>query len=103
MTVQTKDTPVTVRSIRRLKSSNEIEFFQPDPPAYLLHHAGNWEIATSLNSTLVTLEHKWNVKEEALKELYPNLSQSDACKKIEDELYTHAQSSLNLWKNILEG
>lgn len=103
MTVQTNDIPVTVRSIRRLASNNVIEFFQPEPPAYLLHHAGSWLIENNPEGLLVTLEHKWNVREQKLPELYPDLSYSDACKKIEDELFEHAQASLTLWKKVLEG
>lgn len=105
MTVQTDENKeaVKVRSIRRLINLHEIEFFQPQPPKYLLHHAGKWSFQSINNEqTEVILEHKWNVNKDTLVLLYPNLSYEQACEKIDYELFEHAQASLKLWKEVLE-
>lgn len=102
MTVQTDQTPVKVRSIRR-KRNGYIEFFQPEPPKYLKHHAGGWEFIDLGNNKLkIILEHKWNLNHEALPKLYPNCGIDEVEGLIENELVEHAMASLNLWKNIVE-
>ncbi|PTU86835.1 hypothetical protein BUZ62_06680 [Staphylococcus pasteuri] len=94
---------VNVRSIRRKNNDNSIEFFQPEPPVYLLHHAGKWSFTPIDNNTVeVLLEHNWNLDSNNVKSLYPNLDFNTIEKNIENDLFEHAQASLNLWKNILE-
>ncbi|WP_180552058.1 hypothetical protein P3U69_12520 (plasmid) [Staphylococcus haemolyticus] len=94
---------VNVRSIRRKNDDNSIEFFQPEPPEYLLHHAGLWSFSPiNKDSVEVFLEHNWNLDNDTVKKLYPNLNFSSIEEKIENDLFDHAQASLNLWKTILE-
>jgi len=91
-----------VRSVRRCNQQDEIEYFQPKPPEFLLHHAGQWKLnAIDENKTELVARHFWNANVERACE-YFSVQQSDISSKIEALLGNHALFAMNTWKETLE-
>lgn len=99
MDVQSRDGILKVRSIRNCRGPDRIDFFQPEPPDFLLHHAGGWHLQeTEEGFCRVTATHHWNPK--------PDAGQAPGGRTTGDYtdlLLGHAKSTLGCWKRILEG
>lgn len=98
------DKVLRVRSIRNCqKDLLSIDFFQPEPPKFLIHHAGSWRFKSIAdNSCKVTVSHKWNLNEAQANKLFPAKSGATTEEQIEELLKSHSQTTLNSWKNIFE-
>lgn len=66
MTVKTRDTVDAFKTVR-IRKANSIHFFQPDPPAMLLHHTGVWQFEVDGDGTVVTIEHAIEINMAAAK------------------------------------
>ena len=89
--ISNNDTILKVRSVRKCNLVNHISYFQPEPPGFLLHHAGEWNINTlSPNETELIAKHFWNKNEAAARD------------DIEELLTSHANFAMSNWKQILE-
>ncbi len=90
-----------VRSIRNCRPG-VIEFFQPEPPPYLLNHGGVWRFtATSTTSTRVEVTHVWNLGDR-LTEFFPERAGSSGADQVRDVLAHHSNLALTRWKSVLE-
>lgn len=93
---------INVRSIRRCRDGL-IEFFQPEPPKFLRHHAGGWRFeALTEGRCRVTTYHRWNLQMPAASEAFPDGDKSTE-KQVQELLLEHAKFALSTWKNRIEG
>jgi len=102
MTVESAKGDISVRSVRRCEPSTAIDFFQPDPPAYLKHHAGGWRLTpvSDQRCNVVTFHH-WNINDEVAAKVF-NETRSRYAEQIAEILLGHARYALSCWKQILE-
>ncbi len=90
-----------VRSVRR-RLDNEIDFFQPEPPRFLRHHAGRWVFkALARDKCKVTVYHFWTLSS-AAREMFPASEHDSTEQQVEKLLRDHSKLALSTWKNILE-
>lgn len=90
-----------VRSIRNCRPGI-IEFFQPEPPPYLLHHGGVWRFtATSPGNTQVVVTHVWNLGDR-LAEFFPEVDGRSGAQQVREVLAHHSNLALARWKAVLE-
>lgn len=93
--------PLTVRSVRNCTPPT-IEFFQPEPPAFLRHHGGIWRFAAlGGDATEVTITHVWNLHPERAGELFPADGDCSTEERIASTLATHSRITLETWQAIL--
>jgi len=99
---ETDGSPLKVRSVRNC-TPGTIEFFQPEPPAFLLNHGGIWRFhALTDGSTRVEITHVWNLHPERAAEIFPSDAEGTTEEKIERTLAGHSRITLQTWQNILE-
>lgn len=101
MTVASASGTLAVRSVRRCEENKAIDFFQPEPPAYLKHHAGGWRLTPVDGGCEVHAFHLWNLDEEVAARTFQQAGQ-DYREQIRDVLLGHARFALGCWKSILE-
>ncbi|WP_437957069.1 phosphopantetheine-binding protein [Sorangium sp. So ce119] len=102
MTVQSKTGTINVRSIRRCDGGDSIEFFQPQPPAFLLEHSGGWRFTPlSPDTCEVVTYHRWKVNPATSQDIYGG-SPEEQDEKIRVQLLEHAEFALHCWKKALE-
>jgi aromatase len=89
---------IRVRSIRKCNGGDRIEFFQPQPPVFLRHHAGFWTFKDQGQRTLVGTKHYWTVEETAASEQFP----TNTGEHVKGLLAEHARFALSTWKKVLE-
>ncbi|MGH3936352.1 MAG: SRPBCC family protein [Pseudonocardiaceae bacterium] len=106
MTVDSEGRTLRVRSIRNCRR-DLIEFFQPEPPAFLRHHAGCWRIrplnldAAGQDRTEVSATHVWNLEPDRAAELYPATAQRSTAQRVTDVLAGHSRLALDTWQRVL--
>jgi hypothetical protein len=103
MTVKSEadGSPLTVRSVRNCKPG-VIEFFQPEPPAFLLNHGGVWRFnALGDDATDVTITHVWNLHPERASQIFPTDEQNSTEEKVARTLAGHSRITLKTWQDIL--
>jgi acyl carrier protein len=102
MTVESAKGDIKVRSVRRCEASTAIDFFQPDPPAYLKHHAGGWRLTPigDQRCNVVTFHH-WNINDAVATDVFHD-APSGYAEQIAEILLGHARYALKCWKQILE-
>lgn len=103
MTVKSENdgSPLTVRSVRNC-TPGVIEFFQPEPPAFLLNHGGVWRFkALGENATQVTITHVWNLHPERAAQTFPPDEHGSTEDKVAATLAAHSCITLETWQDIL--
>jgi acyl carrier protein len=103
MRVASKTGTLQVRSVRDCDGTSRIDFFQPSPPPFLLHHSGGWRF-TDLDggkATEVVTFHEWRVNDEVARTTF--LGSSLPCEEqVRELLLEHARAALGHWKRALE-
>jgi len=91
-----------VRSIRRcIKDS--ISFFQPEPPVFLLHHAGLWSFRElSPQKTYISTQHRWDLNLPVARQTFNTDDSGVIEEKVKKLLTDHANQALQTWKKTLE-
>ncbi|MDQ8705992.1 hypothetical protein RCO28_26430 [Streptomyces sp. LHD-70] len=102
---ETDGSPLRVRSIRNCRY-RQIEFFQPQPPRFLRHHAGIWrfipqEGPEGADRTLVEVTHLWNLEPEIAAEVYPATPDRSTAVQVEEMLAGHSRLALASWQAVL--
>jgi len=98
---ETDGAPMTVRSVRSC-IPGVIEFFQPEPPAFLLHHGGVWRFkALDKDATEVTITHVWNLHPERASQIFPADEHGSTEDKVARTLAGHSCITLQTWQDIL--
>lgn len=99
VTSETDTGTLKVRSVRLCDRINlQIKFFQPEPPAFLQHHAGGWKfIQLGENRCEVLTFHSWNLNHEAAARIFQKYEE-----RVSNLLLGHAKFALENWKRILE-
>lgn len=103
MRVASKTGVLEVRSIRDCDGVSSIDFFQPEPPPYLLHHAGGWrfsELGDGEHTEVLTF-HEWRLRDEVARaQLDPSKGPYE--EQVKAILLEHAKAALDNWKRVLE-
>lgn len=102
MRVASKTGTLEVRSIRDCDGQGAIDFFQPEPPRFLKHHAGGWrfsELDHGEKTEVVTF-HEWRLCHEVAKEAFTGPVPYE--EQVRELLLEHAKTALSLWKKVLE-
>jgi len=97
MEVESERGLLRVRSVRQGSPSTGIRFFQPQPPAFLKHHAGGWLLRPlGPGRCALTALHCWNL---------PGATAHDAAEsdRVRALLTDHARVAVETWKRALEG
>lgn len=98
---ETDGSPLRVRSIRNCRD-RQIEFFQPQPPRFLRHHAGIWRfLPHGDGACLVEVSHLWNLEPEVAAEVYPATAGRSTEQQVEDMLAGHSRLALASWQSVL--
>lgn len=93
--------PLRVRSVRNCRPG-VIEFFQPQPPRFLKHHAGIWRFTPrGDDSCLVEVTHVWNLSPEVAAEVYPATAELSTEQQVEKMLAGHSELALASWARVL--
>lgn len=103
MTVEAENDgePLTVRSVRNC-TRGTIEFFQPEPPAFLRHHGGVWRFtAQGDGATEVQITHVWNLRPEQAATIFPTDEDGSTEAKVARTLAGHSRITLQTWQSIL--
>jgi ribosome-associated toxin RatA of RatAB toxin-antitoxin module len=103
MTVDSNPGQIKVRSVRNCdRGKMHIDFFQPQPPKFLKHHAGGWDfIRVGENKCRVSTYHQWNIKADVAAETFKDAEQGFH-ERVKIQLLEHAEFALQNWKQILE-
>jgi ribosome-associated toxin RatA of RatAB toxin-antitoxin module len=104
VTSETDAGTLTVRSVRLCDEvSWRIEFFQPKPPAFLIHHAGGWQFdpVDDGKACEVTTYHQWNLNHPSAQHIFSAAGDAYA-QRAHQLLLGHAEFALENWKRILE-
>ncbi|MGW6625957.1 hypothetical protein ACWF99_32495 [Nocardia sp. NPDC055002] len=92
--------PLCVRSIRNCRP-DIIEFFQPQPPAFLAHHAGVWRLSDGdSDGTRVEVTHVWNLAPEVAAEIYPPGAAGSTEDQVTAVLAGHSRVALQGWQRV---
>ncbi|GHC88109.1 SRPBCC family protein [Streptomyces flavofungini] len=103
MTVDSEGMVLKVRSIRNCQD-RKIEFFQPEPPPYLVHHGGVWRFeAEGPQRCRVTVTHVWNLRDAEAAEVYPPGGGKSSAQQVCDVLASHSRLALQTWQSVLTG
>lgn len=89
---------IEVRTVRYKISDNQINFYQPEPPEFLLRHAGIWTFEETDKGTKVTLCHKSEPKYE----MYKGKSVEEVNEQTCEWLSQHGLQTLTTWKKFIE-
>ena len=103
MSVKSDAGLVIVRSVRKCDSPDRIEFFQPDPPAFLRHHAGGWSFEDAgPERCLVTTYQRWRLAPAVAAQMFPPTGGRTTDEQVHHLLSGHARLALTTWKAVLE-
>jgi hypothetical protein len=104
MDVRSDGGPIRVRSVRNCRLDTfQIEFFQPDPPAFLRHHAGGWQFyATGPDRCMIVAYHMWNLEPDVAAARFPPTDGRSTEQEVESLLRNHSLLALQSWQKILE-
>ncbi len=95
---------LSVRSVRKCQEQDQINFFQPKPPVFLKHHAGEWTLKPlGPDQTAVLTTHSWNLNPSSAKAIFPAKPRQTTEDQVMELLREHAEFALTSWKDILEG
>ncbi len=98
---ETDGSPLRVRSIRNCRY-RQIEFFQPQPPRFLRHHAGIWRfLPQGADACLVEVSHLWNLEPRVAAEVYPATAASSTEQQVAEMLAGHSRLALASWRSVL--
>lgn len=98
---ETDGSPLRVRSIRNCRH-REIEFFQPQPPRFLRHHAGIWRfLPDGKGGCTAEVTHLWNLEPRIAGEVYPATSDRSTEEQVADMLAGHSRLALASWRDVL--
>lgn len=98
---ETDGSPLTVRSVRNC-TPGVIEFFQPDPPPFLLHHGGIWRFRPlGESATEITITHVWNLHPERAAQTFPSDGAGSTEEKVGRTLAGHSRITLDVWQSLL--
>lgn len=101
MTVASDPETIQVRSIRNCRADT-IDFFQPEPPVFLRHHAGQWEFTELPGGRCqVVVTHAWNLEPERAAAVFPPKDGMSTEQQVEDMLAGHSRQTLDAWQNAL--
>jgi hypothetical protein len=92
MTVKAENdgAPLRVRSVRNC-TPGVIEFFQPEPPAFLRHHGGIWRFRPlDDDATEVQITHVWNLDPETAAQIFPADEEGSTEEKVTRTLAGHS-------------
>ena len=100
--ISDNDREVNVRSVRRCNQKDNIKYFQPDPPGFLIHHSGEWCLEEKSNASCqLTASHRWTVNVEKAKSIF-EANDAEVHDHIENLLREHAVFAMKTWKSVLE-
>lgn len=100
---ETDGAPLTVRSVRNC-TPGVIEFFQPEPPAFLAHHGGIWRFRRrNAQETDVEITHVCNLHPERAATIFPSDAEGTTEDKVTRTLAGHSRITLGSWRSILAG
>jgi len=89
---------IEVRTVRHKVSDTQINFYQPEPPEFLLKHAGIWTFEETAKGTKVTLCHKSEPKYEVFQDKSVGEVNEQTC----EWLSQHGSQTLTSWKKSIE-
>lgn len=93
---------IRVRTIRRSKSGQIIDFYQPIPPADINVHAGRWTLtAVGKNTTQIELTHKSIPDYDSCALKYKSYNKAELDTIIRNWLHQHGKLTLQTWLKIL--
>lgn len=92
--------PISVRSVRNC-TDRVIEFFQPEPPAFLQHHGGIWRFRPCGEYTEVEITHVWNLHTQRASQIFPADGAGSTEEKVRRTLAGHSRITLETWQSIL--
>jgi hypothetical protein len=99
---ETGGDPLRVRSIRNCRE-REIEFFQPEPPPFLLHHAGVWRFFALDDGCEVEVTHVWNLRDDVAGAMFPPTPDASTEEQVRTLLAGHSRLTLQSWQRVLGG
>jgi ribosome-associated toxin RatA of RatAB toxin-antitoxin module len=82
--------PLRIRLIRNCHD-REIEFFQPEPPAFLDHHGGRWRFREEDGGCRVAITLVWNLREDVV---------GTTAEQVAPRLARHARLTLEAWQRV---
>jgi hypothetical protein len=103
MTVQsdTGGEPLRVRSVRNC-TVEQIEFFQPTPPAFLRHHGGIWRFRRiGERRTEVEVTHVWNLNLDVAAATFAPAPGRSTQDQVCELLAGHSRLTLSGWQRAL--
>jgi hypothetical protein len=99
---ETDGSPLAVRSVRNC-TPGAIEFFQPEPPAFLLNHGGIWRFSElGDDATEVEITHVWNLHPEHAEQIFPSGDEGSTRERVTRTLAGHSRITLQTWQSILQ-
>lgn len=99
---ETGGEPLRVRSVRNCRA-REIEFFQPEPPAFLRHHGGRWVFTEDAGGCRVEVTHVWNLADDVAEAQFPPTDQASTAEQVSHLLASHSRLTLQGWKRVHGG
>jgi Polyketide cyclase / dehydrase and lipid transport len=86
---ETGGAPLRIRSIRNCRA-REIEFFQPEPPAFLDHHGGRWRFREAHGGCHVEVTLLWNLRDDE--------AAASTAEPVARRMAGHARLTLEAWQ-----
>lgn len=103
MTVASEPENIRVRSIRNCRP-DVIEWFQPQPPVFLRHHAGEWRFFDAGDDRCeVVVAHAWNLEPGNAARVFPPDGGRSTEKQVAAMLAGHSRQTLDSWQAALQG
>lgn len=103
MAVDSPKGQLRVRSVRNCVPGL-IEWFQPEPPDFLLHHGGTWRFhARPDGTTELEATHAWNLDKDEATRLFPAETGKDTAEQVHELLLEHSRLAIETWRTVLEG
>jgi hypothetical protein len=91
--------PQRIRSIRNCHA-REIEFFQPEPPAFLDHHGGRWRFREESGGCRVEVALVWNLCEDVAARTFPPTATATTAEQVARLLARHGRLTLDAWQRV---
>jgi polyketide cyclase/dehydrase/lipid transport protein len=102
MTVSSADPRLRVRSVRNCRT-DLIEFFQPEPPVFLRHHAGSWRLRSLPDGACeVVATHAWTLAPREAAASFPDTPAATTAQRVRGLLAEHSRLALTTWRRVLE-
>lgn len=103
MTVASQPENIRVRSIRNCRP-DVIEWFQPEPPIFLRHHAGEWRFFEAGGGRCeVVVSHAWNLEPDNAARVFPPNGECSTEQQVAAMLAEHSRQTLDSWQAVLQG